>query len=269
LRRAPAALAMLALCALTLARPAAETSDHQRLSVRRPESVAVSFDLDLELGSPREGFLEGCCTPGFGLDIGGWLDVGLSMPLLASIDLGKSCRRSSRFTFRPGRGDLRLDYGFSAGAWRLTADADLGYAPATEGGSESISLGLGLGAMRFLDPLALGANLSVGTSFARGDEGQAPLEASPPLSLSLGLLALEALNSDASFVIQLVQSLASPGGDMRRAGGWAYSATLGLRFVLACDRWALRVGFTGLEHQLFQSGASFVWRPREPSGPSP
>ena len=268
MRRGTAALAATALCALFLARPAAETSGHQRLSVRRPGSVALGLDLDLELAAPLAGFLEGGLALGLGLSLGGWLDVGLSLPLLVGVDLGGIPRRASRFTLAPGRGDLSLGLGFSAGPWRFSGDADLGYRPAFGGGPASMDCGLGIGAMRFLDPLALGANLSAGLSFARPG-GTACSPASAPLSLSLGLLALEALNGEASFVIQLGLSLASSGQGSRRVGGWTYSASLGFRFVIARDRWSLRVGVVGLGNPSFQSGTSFAWRPGEASGSLP
>jgi len=264
LRRGPAALTMAALCALALARPVAETSGHQRLSVRRPESVALSLDLDLELAPPLSGFLEGGFALGLGLDLGGWLEVGLSLPLLVGIDLGRAPRRASRFTLAPGRGDASLGLGFSAGPWRFSGDADLGYRPAFAGGPASMDCGLGIGAMRFLDPLALCANLSAGLSFAR--PGSSP-PASAPLSLSLGLLALEALNSEASIVIQLGLSLASSGLAGQADTGWAYSVSLGFRFIIARDRWGLRLGVVGLGNPSFQSGASFTWRPGVSSGP--
>lgn len=268
MRRARAAVPAIALCALALARPAAETSGHQRLSVRRPETVAVSLDLDLELAAPRAGFLEGGLALGLGLDVGGWLEVGLSMPLLARIDLGEPCRRSSRFTFSPGRGDLRLGLGFYAGAWRFSGDAVLGYKPAFAGSSASMACGLGMGAMRFLDPLALGASLSAGASLACGGAGTSPT-ASAPLSLSLGLLALEALNSDVSLVIQLGQALAFPGRGGHPDDGCAYSVSLGFRFIIVRDGWSLRLGVAGLEQPSIQSGASLTWRPRMISGSLP
>lgn len=222
--------------------------------------MALSLDLDLELAAPFEGFLEGGIALGIGLDLGGWLEVGLSLPLLVGVDLGRAPRRASRFTLAPGRGDVRLGLCFSAGPWRFSGDADLGYRPAFGESAASMACGLGMGAMRFLDPLALGANLSAGTSFACGE--------ARPLSLSLGLLALEALNGEASFVIQLGQSLASTGGG-RGADGWAYSLSLGFHFIIARDCWGLRLGFQGLEQPSFRSGASFIWRPCGVSGPFP
>jgi hypothetical protein len=227
--------------------------------------VALSLDLDLELAPPLSGFLEGGLALGFGLDLGGWLEAGLSLPLLVGIDLGTAPRRASRFTLAPGRGDANLSLGFSAGPWRFSGDADLGYRPAFGGGAASMDCGLGIGAMRFIDPLALGANLSAGLSFAR-PAGASSSPAYAPLSLSLGLLALEALNSEASFVIQLGLSLASSSQGGRGADGWAYSVSLGFRFIIARDRWGLRLGVVGLGNPSFRSGASFTWRPGEVSG---
>ena len=267
MRRVPAALVALALCASVPGRAAAETSDHQRLSVRRPESVAVSLDLDLALASPRAGFLEGGLALGLGLDVGGWLEVGLSLPLQACVELGGASRRASRLTLAPGRGNLGLGLGFYAGPWRFSCNADLGYKPVFEESPASVTCGLGLGAMRFLDPLALGANISVGTSFTCG-EAPGPSPASLPLSLSLGLLALEALNSDASFVIQLGQSLSSSGHGRRGDDAWDYSASLGFRFNIARGRWGLRLGVEGPGQPVFQSGASFTWRPGDSPAPS-
>lgn len=256
--RAVATLAALAFCCLAVGHQAAETSDHERLSVRRPEAVAVSLDLDLELSAPLAGLLEGGLSFGLGLDVGGCLEVGLSLPLLFCIDLGGTPRRVSRFTLAPGRGDLRLGLGFSAGAWRFSGDADLGCRPAVEGGPATLDIGAGCGALRFLDPLALGLDFSVSTGLGCGDASDT---VRPPLSLSLGFLVLEALNGEASFVFQFAQSLVSSGGGGRAAEGWVYSLSLGLRIVISRDPWGLRIGFTGLECPSFQSGLSWVWRP--------
>lgn len=268
MRRGTAAAFALALCAFALARPGAETSEHQRLSVRRPGAVTASLDLDLELAAPTAGLLEGGLALGLGLDLGGWLEVGLSLPILVGIDLSRTPRRASRFSLAPGCGDLRLGLGFSAGPWRFSGKADLGYRPAFEGGPASIACGLGMGALRFLDPLALGVDLSAGASFACR-EAPTRSQASAPLSLSLDLLALEALNSEASIAIQVGQSLAPAGRGCRGPEGWAYSVSLGFRFIIVRGSWGLRLGVAGLQSPSFQSGASFVWRPSEVSPPLP
>lgn len=267
MRRAFLAFAM---CALVWPRTAAETSGHERLSVRRPETVAVSLDLDLELAAPAAWFLEGACILGLGVDIGGWLDVGLSVPVCAALDAGPDCRKASRLELSPGRGELRLSLSFPAGAWRFSGDATLGFAPprGAEAPTSTHSCSLTFGVLRFLDPLALGASLSAEASLA-GNPAAAP--EAQPLVLSLGLLALEALNSEASLIFQIGQSLSGPGigGAWREGGGWEYSVAFGLRLVFARDSWGWRVGLSGLRSPRFQAGASLVLRPGSPGAPSP
>lgn len=259
------AFLILTLCVLVWPRSAAETSDHQRLSVRRPETIAVCLDLDLELAAPAAGLLEGACVFGLGLDVGGWFDVGLTLPVCAAIDASPVCRKASRLELSSGRGELRLSLSFPAGPWRLSGDAGLGFSPPREAEAQAAvqSYCLSFGAMRFLDPLALGANFSA-EAFFPGDSRGTP--EAQPFVLSVGLLALEALNNEVSLIFQIGQSLSWPGcdADRRGAGGLDYSVALGLRLVIAHDDWGLRIGVSGLRSPRFLAGTSFVLRPGPP-----
>ena len=236
----------------------AETEDHERLAVRKVDPLSVSADLDFELSPAGEGILEGAAVFGLCLDLGSWFELGLSLPVLARLDSRSSCRYRPALMARLGRLGLRCGLGLYKGAWRFSADARLGLSPATEDSEPATILGLGCGLLRFLDPLALGLDLSAETGLPYDEQG---VMVHRPLSLSLALVALEALNRDVSLILSLAQYLAAPAvfEDWKDDTGWSYSVDISIRLVISNEDWGLRCGFSGFDNPRFQAGGSLVW----------
>jgi hypothetical protein len=251
------AIIALHLCASIAAGLWAETSEHQRVGLRRLDLDSFSADLDIELAPV------GLDLPRLGLDLafGASLHDGIILGLTLPVTLSPQERPVGGVAwklegFRP---DLFAAMSFRTGSWAYSAGLEFSCGTGLERVPGRAELGITLDAHRYLDPLLIGGGLALCAGLPWKEGG---VLVSRPLSVLLCLSLTEAVNANVSLSVGFNQGLSGPRlvAGAWEPGGWAWTSGFSLRVVVVGDAWAFRAGIANASSPRYRFGLSRMWK---------
>lgn len=265
-RRLASQAGLMAIVLLSVVRPApAETSPHERSSVRGSPGASMILAADASLVPLPSG--KGLAAAGrLGVELlsGSRLGVSLGLPVALAAQHGGASGRAivavagnleMRVSLAAQREAWRLDAGLSGSFpfWRCEADIREELDLVTPPGQLGISLHTGLA--RCLDPLILGAELDLDTTWPVYPEDCREYH---PLGLAFDLSMLELLSPSVCLVYSLGQKIEGPsmidGATMSRT--WTYSIEVSFGLYLALRNGSARIGFSGPKSPVVRTGLS-------------
>lgn len=247
----PALPVLLLILAVLAGQAQGETSTHERLGVMEAKPWDLSWGLDLEAWPRPGGGLGANLGLGLVLAWSSLFSFSLSLPL--DFSLGGGAGGAEEAAILPPQASLSL--GLRRGPWRLSLGM-AGRLPSIWGGEEREPLlgrvDLSLQALRYLDPLLLGAALG-GGSLVPGRLGYQGED--KPLGLSLRLWATEALNERVSATLEAKQTLALPPLGIARPRDWTWGLSLSCMILVLFRDGGLSLGLDDLASPHFLASA--------------
>lgn len=252
----PLALALL-LAAGTDAAAQTGVSSHERVGVERSKAFDMAFDVGLDLRPFEAGGMEIAATAGLEAACSDALGVSLELPLGLCLD---SRREGAKVgPLRVGEPSLSVSLSRRLGAWRLSGGLEgsgsAGWAAERLPGGQA---GLFAGAVRLLDPVALGLSLKLETELRWGRDHRLWR----PLSACIGLSLIEAVNRSLAISLSAAHSIVGPclAGRAWESRRWTYDILASIAVVLECGRrTSLRFGITDFARPSYKMGISNVF----------